>query len=65
MPKTRKIYQTNSDEVMITDAKKEILEKHAKTLTKKHVTVMVKLINLINDYEIYHLNATVYVMLVT
>ena len=45
MPKTRKIYQTNSDEVMITDAKKEILEKHAKTLTKVHVTVMVKLLD--------------------
>ena len=45
MRKTRKIYQTNSDEVMITDAKKEILEKHAKTLTKMHGTVMVKLLD--------------------
>ena len=45
MRKTRKIYQTNSDEVMITDAKKEILEKHAKTLIKMHVTVMVKLLD--------------------
>ena len=45
MRKTRKIYQTNSDEVMITDAKKEIFEKHAKTLIKMHVTVMVKLLD--------------------
>ena len=29
MRKTRKIYQTNSDEVMITDAKKEIFEKQS------------------------------------